>query len=171
MPTGRFNRFLVWVKYFKDFYENKIQKNYDLSTVFIQKDSNADNCLKIVDISGEEIIFEFETNRETRIFHDAIVAAIKSNDLKKNLNGFANTDYIENLKDVFYLNNNKQCAECPSFGPEWGNYLIGITICSECSLSFRKMGPPFGTVKGLWMDVWQYILILNFINLFKATLD
>lgn len=145
-----------------------IQNNDSILTISLTTSGatieNEDN-IKIFASSGDDYILKFFTKFDALTWFDAIQTSIKFVG-RNEMEGFESDPIKQQIKNVILGIGNNICFECDTFGVEWANVVLGVTLCSECVGKHRALMQPFNLVKSLWMDTWepQWVKSLEFIG-------
>jgi len=59
------------------------------------------------------------------------------------------------LQDLMALPENAVCADCPTRGPRWASWNLGIFVCIKCSGVHRSIGVHISKVRSITLDMWQ----------------
>eukprot|EP01136_Pigoraptor_vietnamica_P038836 Opistho-1_new@108694 len=58
------------------------------------------------------------------------------------------------LHELLLLDDNKFCADCPTRGPRWASWNLGIFLCMRCAGLHRNLGAHITKIKSITLDKW-----------------
>jgi ADP-ribosylation factor GTPase-activating protein 1 len=57
--------------------------------------------------------------------------------------------------EIFGMDGNKVCCDCPARNPQWATVTYGTLMCLECSGLHRNLGVHLSFVRSIAMDSWK----------------